>query len=286
MPVEWHSADATVGPDGASDALAALARRRPDLDLSVSWLPVTGSTMDDVAARAEQAAPAGTVVGADRQMAGRGRRGHRWASPPRAGLYLSYLLRPRGDVSLITLAAGVGIMRTLAAVGVTAAELKWPNDVMVGRRKLAGVLTEGAHLGTPHATVVVGIGLNLQSAAYPPDVAERAVSLAELGGEVPSRGGGHLLALLLESLHDVWSHLDAGRHDEVREAWRLAAPSACGARVTWDTPAGRKEGITVGIDAAGALRVRTADEAEWVVRGAVQWDYLDGSPRTARGDDV
>jgi len=286
MPVEWHSADATVGPDGASDALAALARRRPDVDLSVSWLPVTGSTMDDVAARAEQGAPAGTVVGADRQMAGRGRRGHRWASPPRAGLYLSYLLRPRGDVSLITLAAGVGIMRTLSAVGVTAAELKWPNDVMVGRRKLAGVLTEGAHLGTPHATVVVGIGLNLQHAAYPPDVVERAISLAELGEPERLPQPGALLALLLESLDDVWSHLDAGGHDDIVETWRSYAPSASGAYVTWDEPDGPIGGRTVGIDLSGALRVRTAQGEEVVIRGAVRWDYLDGTQGTARGDDV
>lgn len=286
MPVEWRTADATIGPDEASDALATLALRRPDVDLSVSWLPVTGSTMDEVAARAEQGAPAGTVVGADRQIAGRGRRGHRWASPPRAGLYLSYLLRPRGDVSLITLAAGVGIMRTLSVVGVTGAELKWPNDVMVGRRKLAGVLTEGAHLGTPHATVIVGIGLNLQRAAYPPEVAERAVSLVELGGEVPSRDGGHLLALLLESLHDVWSHLDAGGHDDIVAMWCRHSPSASGAYVSWDEPGGPMRGCTHGIDATGALHVRTAQGDEVVVRGAVRWDYLDGSQGTARDDDV
>jgi BirA family biotin operon repressor/biotin-[acetyl-CoA-carboxylase] ligase len=242
--------------------------------------------MDDVAARAEQGAPAGTVVGADRQMAGRGRRGHRWASPPRAGLYLSYLLRPRGDVSLITLAAGVGIMRTLSAVGVTAAELKWPNDVMVGRRKLAGVLTEGAHLGTPHATVVVGIGLNLQHAAYPPDVVERAISLAELGEPERLPQPGALLALLLESLDDVWSHLDAGGHDDIVETWRSYAPSASGAYVTWDEPDGPIGGRTVGIDLSGALRVRTAQGEEVVIRGAVRWDYLDGTQGTARGDDV
>jgi BirA family biotin operon repressor/biotin-[acetyl-CoA-carboxylase] ligase len=282
MPVEWQTSDAHVGPDGAAEALAALAERRPDVRLSVSWVPVTGSTMDEVAARAEEGAASGTVVGADRQTAGRGRRGHVWASPPRAGLYLSYLLRPQGDVSLITLAAGVGLMRTLTTIGVATADLKWPNDVMVGRRKLAGVLTEAAHLGTAQASVIVGIGLNLQHAAYPPDVASRAVSLAELGVGPTECQGGPLLARLLESLHDVWHALDAGRHHDIRQAWMQSAPSASGARVTWDGPSGPQQGVTDGIDATGALRVRIAQGGDLVLRGAVHWHDLDPT----RGCDV
>jgi BirA family biotin operon repressor/biotin-[acetyl-CoA-carboxylase] ligase len=286
MPVEWQTSETGVGPDGAAGALAMLAARRPDVWLSVAWMSVTGSTMDELATRAEQGAPAGTVVGADRQTAGRGRRGHLWASPPQAGLYLSYLLRPRGDVSLVTLAAGVGLMRALSAVGVTTAELKWPNDVMVGRRKLAGVLTEGAHLGTPQATVVVGVGLNVQRAAYPPDVAARAVSLDELGVPSVGRDGGRLLAVLLESLHDVWHDLDRGRHEAVRDEWIRSAPSAVGARVSWDDPSGPMAGVTSGIDASGALRVQTRQRGEVVVRGAVQWECFAEATEAARGRDV
>lgn len=286
MPVEWLTEDARVGPDGAALALSALSERRPDVRLSVEWLPVIGSTMDVLAARAEHGAPSGTVVGADRQTAGRGRRGHVWVSPPRAGLYLSYLLRPRGDVSLITLAAGVGIMRALTAMGVTTAELKWPNDVMVGRRKLAGVLTEGAHLNTPQSTVIVGVGLNVRRAAYPPDVADRAVSLEDLGLPDDARAGGPLLAALLESLHDVWHALDSGQHDMIREEWSRRAPSAEGTRVTWEDPSGAMEGVTGGIDASGALRVQTREGGELIVRGAVQWDAFADSRSTPRGRDV
>lgn len=286
MPVEWQTTDSYVGPVGAEGALAALAERRPDVRLSVSWLPVIGSTMDALSARAEQGAPAGTVVGADRQTAGRGRRGHVWVSPPRAGLYLSYLLRPVGDVSLITLAAGVGIMRTLTAIGVTTAELKWPNDVMVGSRKLAGVLTEGAHFGTTHATVIVGVGLNLQRAAYPPDVAGRAVSLEDLGGASEGLAGGPLLAILLEALHDVWHMLGSGQHDVLRQEWSQWAPSATGSRVTWEEPSGPMEGLTQGIEASGGLRVQTPQGAEQIVRGAVHWDSFHGGRRLSRGRDV
>jgi len=286
MPIEWHAPGAHVGPRDAAAALASLARRRPDLNLSVSWLSETGSTMDEVAARADHGAPAGTIVGADRQTAGRGRRGHVWASPPRAGLYFSYLLRPRGDVSLITLAAGVAVIEALASVGVSTAELKWPNDVMVGRRKLAGVLTEAAHLATPEAMVVVGLGLNLEPAAYPPDVASRAVSLADAGDIAGAAVGGHLLAALLEALHDAWQHLEDGRHEEIRHRWMRSSASAVGARVTWHDARGAVQGLTDGIDGDGALRVRTPHGVERVVGGAVIWEHLEDTADAPRGCDV
>jgi BirA family biotin operon repressor/biotin-[acetyl-CoA-carboxylase] ligase len=145
------------------------------------------STNDLALSLALAGEPAGTIVLADGQHAGRGRRGHDWFSPPGAGLYLSVIVRPRGPAqgtALVTLAAGVAVADAVRAVSALPVELKWPNDLVVGRpwRKLGGVLSEAA--GTIDA-VVVGIGVNLLQAAYPREIADRATSVeAELGRPV------------------------------------------------------------------------------------------------------
>src|SRR6185295_3892606 len=149
------------------EALAeALARARPRLGRLASTLlyfPSTGSTNDIALARNAKASaerPEGLVVVADRQTAGRGRRGHTWFSPPGAGLYVSVVLAPataRVDpmraTMLLTLAAGVAIAEGVEAAAGVAADLKWPNDLLVGGRKLGGILAEGSG-----DTVVVGYG--------------------------------------------------------------------------------------------------------------------------------
>jgi BirA family biotin operon repressor/biotin-[acetyl-CoA-carboxylase] ligase len=136
------------------------------------------STNDEAARMARAGAKHGTVVIAERQDAGRGRDGRTWASPS-GGLYLSAILRPLlplADVPPMTLAIGIGLCDAIRAMGARA-ELKWPNDVLVGGRKLAGVLVESQSQGGKLETVVVGIGVNLD--ATPRDVASTAISLAE-----------------------------------------------------------------------------------------------------------
>src|SRR6185436_9792131 len=109
----------------------------------------TSSTNDVAAHLAELGANEGTIVAADAQTAGRGRLGRSWFSPPGAGLYVSIVLRPSGDLSktgnpsaLLTLASGVAIAEGVGASTGLPVEIKWPNDVMIGRRKLAGILAE------------------------------------------------------------------------------------------------------------------------------------------------
>ena len=138
-------------PAGLRAALEALNARRPDLWLDVRWSRSLLSTMDAAVSAAESGLPAGHIVLADEQTAGRGRRGRTWCSPPGAGLYFSYVTRPTRDIELLTIAAGVGVVEGVARATGVHAHLKWPNDLLVGHRKLAGVLAEGAHLGTPRA---------------------------------------------------------------------------------------------------------------------------------------
>lgn len=244
------------------------------------WLPTAGSTMDVVVREAHEGACAGLLVLADEQTAGRGRRGHEWASPPGAGLYFSLLLRPpvaqsltgASAAGLLTLSAGLAVAEGVVVATGLDVTLKWPNDVLVDRRKLAGVLAEGVALGTPSQAVVLGIGINVGEASFPPAIAARATSLTGELGRVVDRGD--VLAAVLVALADRYRQLLDGRYDEVLTAWRGRAPWASGAEVEWDTACGPARGITAGIDDSGALLVRTAAGTERLIAGNVRWTKL------------
>ncbi len=256
-------------PPDLADAVLDLQDRRSDLALDVRWHASVPSTMDLAMAEAEKGAAGGLVIGADAQTAGRGRRGHAWSSPVEGGLYYSFLCRPTRDVSLVTLAAGDAVRRGILQATGLGADLKWPNDLLVGRRKLAGILAEGLGIGGASPAVIVGVGLNVRAAPLPPDVDARATSLeSELGRSVDR---GPVLAATLEALADRLAALERGGADDILRGWRDAAPSASGARVEWDGPGGRSSGVTAGVDDSGALLVRTAHGVERIVGGDVRW---------------
>lgn len=256
-------------PADLAEPLAALIARRPDLALAVQWYPELTSTMDELSRAAEDGAPRGLVVGAEAQSAGRGRRGRAWRSPPGAGLYFSYLTRPARRFDLLTLAAGVAVRVGIAQAAGLHADLKWPNDLLVGGRKLAGLLAEASRLGMPGGAVAIGVGINTRPAAYPPDVAARATSLeAELGRAVDR---GAVLAAVLEHLGDTLASLEAGGAEPVLRAWRAASPSSVGTTVEWSEASGARRGITAGIDDTGALLVRTPTGTERIIAGELVW---------------
>jgi len=218
--------------------------------------------MDVASKLAHEGAKHGVVIVADQQTSGRGRRGTTWLSPPLAGLYFSFVARPDNPaMSFITLAAGVAVRDGVQVATGLAADLKWPNDLIVGPRKLAGILAEGISIGSPDQAVIVGVGVNVQPAAYPPDVAARAVSLeGELGRSI-DRG-----LLLSEILIALWDRL-AQRPGDILQAWRAASPNATGTRVDWDG----KHGTTAGIDDSGALLVKTNAGIERIIAGELRW---------------
>lgn len=237
----------------------------PATPFEVRWLPTTTSTMDVAAALAGDGARHGTVVVADEQTSGRGRRGAPWASPPGAGLYLSFVARPSStNLSLLTLAAGVGVCEGIQSVTGLGPDLKWPNDLIVGRRKLAGILAEGIAIGAPGQSVIIGAGINVLRAAYPPDVVARATSLEDELGRAFDRQ--ELLSSVLTSLAHRLEQLDSNPGDILR-AWRAMSPNAVGTRVDWDG----KSGVTAGIDDAGALLIKTASGVERVIAGELLW---------------
>ncbi len=223
-------------------------------------LEACGSTNDEAARLARAGAHHGTVVLAERQTAGRGRDGRPWASPQGCGLYLSAVLRPPlplADVPPMTLAIGVGLCDAVRAAGVAGA-LKWPNDMLVGTRKLAGVLVEAQSQGSRLEAVIVGIGVNLASAQLgemPPDIAARAVSLEEAAG-APIDREAFIAALLAHVEHWVDRYTAVGL-SEIIPAWTERMAHGLAARAIVE---GRPmAGTMVGLDSDGSLLLRDVD---------------------------
>lgn len=213
------------------------------------------STSDLALGLARSGAAHGTIVVAGAQTAGRGRLGRVWASPPGRHLYLSAVVRcprPLLERSALTLAVGVGLVDAVRAAGAGGAALKWPNDVVVAGKKLAGVLCEAAG-----DAIVVGIGVNLAAGTddLPPEVAARATTVEDAAGSPVERAGFE--RLLLGALEPWLDRFAAGGPAAIVGAWtaRMAAdlPLAIeqrGRRIT---------GSAIGLDPDGALRLRGDD---------------------------
>jgi BirA family transcriptional regulator, biotin operon repressor / biotin---[acetyl-CoA-carboxylase] ligase len=274
--------DRLAAPDVPGDVHRELLRQSARLGAigtPLHWLRTTRSTNDVASSLVELGAEEGTTVVAEEQTAGRGRLGRTWCSAAGAGLYVSVILRPSSAIpspagngnqpALITLAIGVAVGEAVRAVTGLPAELKWPNDVMIGKRKLAGILAEGSALASPGAAVVVGIGVNLQRTAYPPDVAARATSIEAETNRPADRAV--ILAEILACVSERYAQLRAGRFDAILSDWRRLAPSMPSAPVEWDSPRGVMHGHAEGIDEAGALVVRVGDRSERIIAGEVRW---------------
>jgi BirA family biotin operon repressor/biotin-[acetyl-CoA-carboxylase] ligase len=220
---------------------------------------------------AQEGAAHGEIVVAESQTRGRGRRGRSWESPPGLNLYFSVILRPEltpQRAPELTLVAAVALAETLREAGAEA-EIKWPNDVQVDGRKIAGILTElSADTDSVHF-VVVGVGVNLNAHAddFAPEVAKLATSLWEARGErVPRALFTAALWTRLESWLD--RHADQG-FEPVRRHWR-DLNCTLGEDVLVKTERRELRGVAEDIDETGALLVRTSDGVERVVAGDVE----------------
>lgn len=233
-----------------------------------------GSTNDEAGRLAETGAPEGTTVIASAQTAGRGRFGRTWFSPPGAGLYVSVICRDTRAAPYLSLAGGLAVATGIRRATGLPVEIKWPNDIVVNaglgrRRKVSGVLAEGSASGAGLQYVVLGFGINLRPASYPPEIADRATSLeSELGRAVDR---APVLAQTLCALNESLTHLAAGQTAAVLARWRASAPSATGALVEWDGGSGPLCGRTAGIDDDGALRVQVGARIERIISGTVRW---------------
>jgi BirA family biotin operon repressor/biotin-[acetyl-CoA-carboxylase] ligase len=217
----------------------------------------TGSTNADVAALARGDTPEGVVLVAEHQTAGRGRLDRQWVAPPRSGLSFSMLLRPDVEVSrwtLLPLLVGVGVARGVTQVCDMAVNLKWPNDLMIGERKLGGVLAErvDAAGGQQRSAAVVGVGLNvtLRDSELP---VPTAISLGLAGAAVTDRDT--ILRAVLRGVGAEYARwVDAGGDAEAVLPGYREMCATLGSPVRAQLPSGEAvEGVAVDVRADGAL---------------------------------
>ncbi len=208
------------------------------------------STNDELRTLAEGGAPDGLVLLALQQTAGRGRRGATWFSPPGESLAFSILLKPSEPKALwprLALATGLAVAEAAESFG-PAAGIKWPNDVWIGRRKLAGILVEA---GKDYA--IVGIGMNVNSSAFPPEVAEIATSLRiETALDHPRH---EVLAAIIHSFARRCREIGAD-FDHMLDCVRQRCVLT-GHRVSLSTSSGPRQGVIEGIAPGGELLLRT-----------------------------
>ena len=217
--------------------------------------------MDLIHELAERGADAGSMVIATEQLQGRGSRGRPWHSPP-GGLWLSALYRPSstGGLELLSVRVGLAVARALDPHVPTPVRLKWPNDLMLGGRKLGGILCEARWQGAVLGWIAVGVGLNVRN-PIPDELREAAVSLIELEPDVQLENVLHSVSAALRALD-----LGAERLSPAELELFAGRSWLDGREIREPLP-----GIVAGLNDDGALRVRTAQGSHVSLRhGSVE----------------
>jgi BirA family biotin operon repressor/biotin-[acetyl-CoA-carboxylase] ligase len=247
-----------------ADALGGLACR-----FDVDVVAECDSTNTLLLSRAEAGAASGSVIAAQHQTAGRGRRGRSWLSEAGDSLTFSLLWRFPASRSLsgLSLAVGVAIAKSLESLGIGGITLKWPNDVLLNGRKLAGVLLEvvpGSHSGA----VVIGVGVNLHlPRAMPQEIRQTATALAAADVKLPAPSV--ILASLLSGIHEVLARFVEHGFAGLRNDWlRRHAFAGQAVRLLSDFNA-PLEGLCRGVDQDGALLLETAAGLQRIISGEV-----------------
>ena len=231
---------------------------------TVRFFDELGSTNTELVEDARVGAQEGLVIVADHQTAGRGRLGRAWSAEPGTALLVSVLLRPPlpiSEVPVVLMAAGLAACDGVEAAAGFRPRLKWPNDLVAGDRKLAGLLTES----TPGevTAVILGLGVNVSAAAYPQELAGAATSCEEEAGRPVDRA--ELLVAFLAALEARYSAvLVKGGRDTTMEAYR-ADSATLGRRVRVELPTGVLEGTADRVAWNGQLVVVDDDAGHHVV---------------------
>jgi len=231
-----------------------------------------GSTNTSAMAAAADGAPEGSVFLGEEQTAGRGRGSNSWQSPRSTGIYCSVILRPAlppSEVLVLSLAAGLAVHSAFQQIDSRVdADLKWPNDVLVDGKKVCGILTEMNAEVTRVRYIVVGVGINVNQATFPKELA--ATSLRLITGSEWSRV--ELVAALLKSLDREYRNLTAasGALESVLRRFAEHSSWVRGKSVRIEENGSSFTGTTEGLDPRGFLQVRTAQELTTVLSGTVR----------------
>lgn len=225
------------------------------------------STNDALKARAEAGAEEGLVLRADRQLAGRGRRGRSWASEP-GNLYVSLLLRPRkepAEAATLGFVAAMAIGNLLRALVRVPVGLKWPNDVLVDGAKVSGILLEsGGVAGGKVEWLVLGMGVNLRH--HPDGTLYPTTDLVAAGG--PELSPAQALDLLLGEFQPLYQRWLAGGFAQLRADW-LSQCRGLGTRIVARLPGGEVAGIFSGIEPDGTLLLEGPDGLRRIAAGDI-----------------
>lgn len=243
------------GMENFQAQVEALVSKIPAL-AAIHFYSETGSTNFEAVELGKKGAPHGTLVVADAQSVGRGRLGRHWDSPAGRGLYFSLLLRPdleAAQAPLTTLAAGLGLVQAIRGLGIRDLILKWPNDLMVAKKKLGGILTEMYHSGSKVGFIVVGVGINVSQAAadFSIDVAPLATSLRQLDKEIDR---ADLLQRLIPAVLGEVNRLAREGAASLIQRWERDS-GMLGLEVAFECDGRRDEGRVLGLAPDGKLRV-------------------------------
>ena len=223
----------------------------------IEYYPAIDSTMD-AAARL----PPGSIVLAEEQIAGQGRHGRTWHSEPGSGIYCSVALRP---APVLTLALGLATAEAILQATGIVCDLRWPNDLMLGGKKVAGILVQLADAQLVNAKAIAGIGINVNHTVFPRELASEATSLRLHAGRELARED-----ILLELFPAVDDFI-AQEPETILRLFTHASSYAAGRRVTVQQPGGPIVGTTAGLDPAGFLIVRKDDGTDTlIVAGGVR----------------
>jgi BirA family biotin operon repressor/biotin-[acetyl-CoA-carboxylase] ligase len=232
-----------------------------------------GSTNTVAAEAAASGAPEGSVFLAEQQTAGRGRGSNQWHSAESNGIYCSVILRPAlppADVLVLSLAAGLAVHAAIQDVDSRiVVDLKWPNDVLIQGKKFCGILTEMSAEATRVRHIVVGVGINVNHARFPEELAETATSLRLTTGSEWSRM--EVCAALLKSLDRGYRGLlsNGDAQADILRRFEERSSSVRGRKVHVEENGGF-DGTTEGLDSRGFLRVRTQEGLRIVYSGTVR----------------
>lgn len=242
-----------------SDDLLGLVADNKIIGRDIRVFEETNSTNDIIEKLAADGVREGVVVFAESQTRGRGRLGRKWISPRRRGLWFSILLRPDlrpQAATQLTIAAATALVRALREQTALAPEIKWPNDILIHGRKVAGVLTElAAELDRVKYLILgIGVDVNLAASEFPLELRKMATSLKQETGHHVNRID--LAAAILRELDRDYARLRAGRFEALAQEWQQQC-ATIGRRVVIHIGPQRLEGHAEALDDDGALLLRT-----------------------------
>lgn len=225
----------------------------------IRYFPTTISTQIEAHQWAKDGAPEGALVVAEEQSNGRGRMGKKWHSPPKSGIWMSLILRPSiplAHASHLTLLASVAVQEALELETLLSVSIKWPNDLLINKKKVCGILTElrGEQDQIHYVIVGIGMNVNIERESFPPDLLQTATSLSIEKGQVIHRAS--LLATILKKFEETYDvYLQEG-FEPIRVKWERKA-GMLGKQITANTLQGTFVGIAHSLNEHGALLLGT-----------------------------